>query len=383
MIRRSKPRPIVHGLSARLRIDRRTKNLVGRLQPGEIAVIDHEDLDRIAVDGLLRAHVGAVINTKKCVSGRYPNVGPLLLAAANIPIIDNVGESIFNEVIDGDVISIDGNEVFIGGKSIAQGSRQNLETLEAEYESAKSNLDAELASFAINTLEYMQTERKLIIEPPQMPPLKTDMSGRQVLIVVRGRDYREDLSHLRAYIQEQRPIVIGVDGGGDAVKELGIKPDIVVGDFDSVSEATLRSGVECVVHAYPDGNAPGAQRLDRLGVPYVCYESTGTSEDIAMLIAHESGAELIVAVGTHASMVEFLEKGRAGMASTFLTRLKVGPILVDAKGVSRLYQSRVHKRDLVALVVAAVIAMIAITLVSYPLRSFFSGLWFLISQGWR
>lgn len=382
MIRRSKSE-ITAEVAAPVRIDRRTKNLVSRVHLGDIAVIDHEDVDRVAVDALLRAGVGAVVNTRKFISGRYPNVGPLLLAAANIPLIDGVDQSIFSQVIDGEALSIQGNRVFKGDREIAVGVRQNLELLEAQYEAAKENLDVELAKFAENTLEYMRNERSLIVEQATAPELRTRIKGRHVLIVVRGSDFREDLAHLRGYIQEQRPILIGVDGGADALREQGLKPDIIVGDFDSVSEATLRFGAECVVHAFVDGKAPGAERLDALGIPYVCYESAGTSEDVAMLIAHDAGAELLVAVGTHASMVEFLEKGRAGMASTFLTRLKVGPILVDAKGVSRLYGSRIRKRDLMALVVAASVALVTITAVSYPLRSFFSGLWYFVSQGWR
>ena len=183
---------------------------------------------------------------------------------------------------------------------------------------------------------------------------------------------------MRAYIAEVRPVLIAVDGGADALLEAGLKPDVIIGDFDSVSTAALRSRTELVVHAYPGGRAPGAERLDQLSLTYKVFEGTGTSEDMAMLLAFEKGAELIVAVGTHASMVEFLDKGRAGMASTFLVRLKVGPILVDAKGVNRLYQRRVRRRDLVFLVLSAMITMLVIVALSPALRLFFQSTWDLL-----
>jgi uncharacterized membrane-anchored protein len=233
----------------------------------------------------------------------------------------------------------------------------------------------ELERFAQNTLEYLQRERHLLTDSPNLPDLRVDLKGRHVLLVVRGFDYREDLSILRAYIKEVRPVLIGVDGGADALLEFRLKPDVIIGDFDSVSDKALTCGAQLVVHAYPGGDAPGAARLERLGRAYSVFEGAGTSEDIAMLLAYEKGAELIVAVGAHASMVEFLDKGREGMASTFLTRLKVGPILVDAKGVSRLYQSRVHKRDMAFLVAAAILAMVVMVVVSEPLRFLVRVLW--------
>jgi uncharacterized membrane-anchored protein len=197
------------------------------------------------------------------------------------------------------------------------------------------------------------------------------------LIVVRGADYREDLSTLRrsGYIQELHPILIGVDGGADALLAEGAKPDVIIGDFDSVSERALRCGAKLIVHGYTDGRAPGAKRLDDLGLEYTVFAAAGTSEDIAMLLAYERGAELIVAVGSHSHMIDFLDKGRAGMASTFLVRMKVGPILVDAKGVSRLYKQQVRKGDLALLVLSAIFTLVVITMVSEPVRLVLKTYW--------
>ncbi len=363
-------------VSGPARVDRRTKDLVKRLRPGDIAVIDHRDLDRVAAEGLIEAGVAAVINAEASISGRYPNLGPLLVAAAGIPLLDEVGPEVMERVTEGAPVHVDG-EVVRCGDWEGRGTRQDIQSLEARIEKAKEVMGEELERFAANTLDYLRRERHLILDGVDMPQVRTNMRGRHVLIVVRGTDYREDLQALRrgGYLHDMRPVLIGVDGGADALVELGHQPDIVIGDFDSVSEETLRSGAELVVHAYPGGRAPGAERLDALGLPYVIFEAPGTSEDIAMLLAYEQGAELICAVGTHSSMVEFLDKGRAGMASTVLVRMKVGPVLVDAKGVSRLYRGQVRKRDMLLLVVAALFAMIMVTAVSPPARLFLRNLW--------
>jgi uncharacterized membrane-anchored protein len=220
----------------------------------------------------------------------------------------------------------------------------------------------------------------MTFEPIVLPPLRTRFEGRHALIVVRGHDYKSDLAALRAYIREYRPTLIGVDGGADALLDIGLKPDVIIGDFDSVSEKALHCGAELVHHVHPDGRAPGRENLLEWGVAYDEFVAEGTSEDVAMLLAYESGSQLIVAVGTHATMVEFLDKGRRGMASTFLTRLRLGPALVDAKGVSRLYEGRMRRLDIVFLVGAAVLAMIVVGIVAEPIHVFLRGLWVTIKD---
>ena len=357
-------------LSGVAKVDHRTKILVARLGEHDIAVIDHEDLDRVAAETLVAARPRAVVNAARSMSGRYPNVGPLLLTEAGIPLIDDVGPGVM-AIAEGATITVDGGRVLMGGEEVAVGVRQTTESLSERIQVAKASMGAELERFAENTLSYIRAEGHLLIDEPHVPEVAgVDFRGRHVLIVVRGIDYKEDLEILRrsGYLAEQKPILIGVDGGADALLEMGRTPDLIIGDFDSVSEKALRCGASLVVHGYRDGRAPGAQRLEDLGLDYEVYGSEGTSEDIAMLLAYEKGCELIVAVGTHNSMVEFLDKGRAGMASTFLVRLKVGPMLVDAKGVSRLYKSTVRTRDLMLMVLAAVFTMVVIILVSEPIR---------------
>ncbi|HUP69211.1 MAG TPA: putative cytokinetic ring protein SteA [Acidimicrobiales bacterium] len=364
------------------RVGRRTKELTRHLQPGDVAVIDHEDLDRVAAEGLVNRRVGGVVNAAASLSGRYPNVGPLLLAAAGIPLIDRVGSDVLDVIADGQEIRLEGNEIWHDGILVASGVRQDLDSLERDYEAAKLAVGAELERFAENTLEYLREEHQSVLGSLRVPDLKTRLQGRQVLVVVRGADYRDDLAHLRSYVREIRPVLVGVDGGADALLEFGLKPHVILGDFDSVSDQALRCGAELVVHAYPGGKAPGAARLEELNVPHLIVEASGTSEDVAMLLAYEQGAELIVAVGSHASMVDFLDKGRGGMASTFLTRLKIGQLLVDAKGVSKLYESRIRKRDLVFFLLAAMLCFVVVIVAVFP-RVFLESFWLLMRESWR
>ena len=364
------------------RVDRRTKELTKRLQPGEIAVIDHEDLDRVAAEALVRAGAAAVVNASMSLSGRYPNGGPLVLAEAGIPLLDGVGPHLMDLVAEGQPLRIEGDEVWVDGAIVGRGVRQDRVSLRRDYEAARETMGEALQRFAANTLEFLRHEHDIVLTPPELPDLAVDIAGRHVLIVVRGFDYREDLAHLRSYVREIRPVLLAVDGGADALLEFGLRPDIILGDFDSISDAALHCGAELIVHSYRGGEAPGASRLETMGLPYLTFSPTGTSEDAAMLLAFEKGAELIVAVGTHVSMVEFLDKGRAGMASTFLTRLKVGQLLMDAKGVSKLYQSRIRKADLVFFLLAAMLCFVVVVVAVFP-RVFLDSFWLLIREAWR
>ncbi len=375
--RQGEPPPGTIGVA---RLDRRTKNLTKRIKPGEIAIIDHVDIDRVSADHLVTCRVAAVVNAAPSTSGRYPNLGPEILLAAGIPLLDGVGDTVFGEVRDGDTVRLHGDTLYDGeDRVLAVGAMQDAETIGAAMAEARAGLATQLEAFAANTMEYLLKERDLLLDGVGVPEITTRLEGRHALIVVRGYDYREDLRALRPYVREYRPILIGVDGGADALVENGYTPDLIVGDMDSVSDEVLRCGAEVVVHAYADGHAPGLQRVQDLGVQAIVFPAAGTSEDVAMLLADESGASLIVAVGTHATLVEFLDKGRQGMASTFLTRLRVGGKLVDAKGVSRLYRQRISSWSLLLLVLATLIAMAAAVFVSSAGQAYGD----LLADAWR
>jgi uncharacterized membrane-anchored protein len=276
-------------------------------------------------------------------------------------------------------VVLDGDRLLLDGTAVAEGQLLDAALVERAMEEARAGLSVQLEAFASNTMEYLRQERDLLIDGVGVPDIATEIDGEHVLIVVRGYHYKEDLQTLRPYIREYRPVLIGVDGGADALLEMGYRPDLIVGDMDSVSDEALSAGAEVVVHAYRDGRAPGLERVEALGVDPIVFPATGTSEDVAMLLADDKGASLIVAVGTHVTLVEFLDKGRAGMASTFLTRLRVGGKLVDAKGVSRLYRSRIATWQLMLLLAAGLAALVAAMASTTAGRSFFD----LVQSWWN
>ena len=351
--------PETPGVRGAVRVDARTKDLTKRLRPGEIAVIDHQDIDKVSAEALLACRPAAVVNASPSISGRYPNLGPEILVEAGIPLIDNVGKDVMHDLKEGQLVAVVGDDVLVDDRVVATGTAFDLALVEAEMSEARAGLAVQLEAFAANTMEYLRRERDLLLDGVGVPDITTELEGRHALVVVRGYHYKEDLQTLKHYIREYRPVLIGVDGGADALIEAGLKPDLIVGDMDSVSDSTLRCGAEIVVHAYRDGNAPGLERVQRLGVEPVVFPATGTSEDVAMLLADDKGASLIVAVGSHATLVEFLDKGRSGMASTFLTRLRVGGKLIDAKGVSRLYRSRISNLSLAVMLLVGLSALFA------------------------
>ena len=351
-----------------VRLGRRTKDLVKRLAPGDVAVIDHVNIDRIAAEELIATGVRGVINASQSSNGRYPNAGPLLLARAGIALVDAPGDDVFELLRDGEEVRIDGDEISAGGEMVARGRRLGAEELELRLDEQRERIDEALAEFAENTVAHVRQETDLLTGAVEYPPTRTSFRDRHVLIVVRGDGHRSDLKALRAYIRDVRPIVVAVDGGAEGCLEAGLKPDVILGDMDSAGDAALRCGAELIVHAYPDGRAPGRERLLEMGLDHTLVPAAGTSEDVAMLMAHEKGAALIVSVGAHFNLVEFLDRKRGGMSSTFLTRLRIGEKLVDAKGVSRLYAPS-SPFGPAALILAAFAILLAIVIITSPALS--------------
>jgi uncharacterized membrane-anchored protein len=366
--RRHRPAPPETTIEGNARLGRRTKVLVKRLAPADVAIIDHADLDRIAAEDLVATGVPVVINVAPFSTGRYPNAGPLALAEAGVRLIEAPGARLFEELRDGEVIAITGGEIRRNGTVLASGRVLPPTEVADQLAEHGRRIDAALADFAENTMSHLREEGQLLARGIEVPRTRTRFRDRHVRIVVRGSTYRKDLRALGPYIRGVRPLLVGVDGGADALLEAGWKPDVVLGDMDSASDEALRCGAELIVHAYPDGRAPGADRLERMGLDHNMVRSVGTSQDVAMLLAHEKGAGLIVSVGAHFNLVEFLERSRAGMSSTFLTRLRLGDLLVDAKGVSRLYNPGVTGRQL-ALFFAAALVLLAIVIINTPALS--------------
>jgi uncharacterized membrane-anchored protein len=360
------------------RVDQKTKTLVKRLNPGDIAVIDHADLDRVSADELIACKVAGVVNAAKSVTGRYPNLGPRILLDAGIPLVDDVGLEVLTRVTEGEPLRLEGETLFRGEQVVAKGVEQTDGTVGGALDEARQGISTQIDSFAANTLEFLRRERDLLTNGIPVPAMRTKMDGRHVLVVVRGYRYREDLRTLRPYIREYRPVLVAVDGGADALIDAGYRPQVIIGDMDSVTDEALASGAELVVHAYPDGRAPGLDRLRALGLDAVPLPAPGTSEDVALLLADACGASLIAVVGTHWTLEEFLDKGRPGMASTFLTHLRVGTKVVNARGVHQLYQSRISGWALLVLVLAAIVTLV-VAVASSPagpiLGNYFGATW--------
>jgi uncharacterized membrane-anchored protein len=350
------------------RLDKKTKNLVRRLRPGEVAIIDHEDIDRVSAETLVEKRPLAVINAACSITGRYPNLGPLMIIASGINIVDEVGGQIFELVQEGSLVSVAKGIVYLDGKEVARGVPLSLASVERQIEESKRMLGRHLGDFAANTMELLETEKEILLESIDLPQITTRFAGNHVLIVVRGHDYKRDLNALRPYIREMRPVLVAVDGGADALLEMRYKPQMIVGDMDSITDEALTCGAELVVHGYTDGESPGRLRLNEMGLPSTVFHYPGTSEDIAMMIAYEKGAELIAVVGGHTNLIEFLDKDRKGMASTFLVRLRVGSRLVDAKGIGQIYQTRLKSWQLTLMVLAALLTIVMIVAFSEPVR---------------
>lgn len=357
------------------RLGKRTKDLVKRLRPGDIAIIDHGDLDRMAAEDLAASGVRAVVNVAPSTTGRYPNAGPLTLVNAGVRLVDAPGADLFEQLSDGQPVVLEGGEVRSDGRLLVRGEALDAGELRRRLDEQHARVDEAIADFARNTISHIEGEGDLLAGELEFPATRTDFRDRHVMIVVRGPTYRRDLRTLRDYIRDTKPLLVGVDGGADAILEVGLDPDVILGDMDSASDDALRSGAELIVHAYPDGRAPGRERLEELGLDPVVVPASGTSQDIAMLLAYERGAALIVSVGAHFNLTEFLGKNRAGMSSTFLTRLRIGETLVDAKGVSRLHAPAVGGGYLALVFAVSLLVIIAVVITLEPIEEFFDLLW--------
>jgi uncharacterized membrane-anchored protein len=364
---------------------------VRRVHPGNVAVIDHDDLDLLAAESLIEHGVVGVVNAGRSITGRYPNIGPLMLVRAGIPLIDGVGAAVVDEISEGDLIELDGDKVIRDGEVVASGTLLSEEEITRLMHDARADLSRTVEQFAENTLEYVRREQALLLESVRLPELRTNFRGQHALVVVRGYHYKQDLAALRGYVREMKPVIVAVDGAADACLAEGMTPDVIVGDVDSVSVEAIQCGAEIVVHpqgewrrrfdaGVADDDPPEVVAVRGLGVEPKIVTAPGMSEDMALLLAHERGAELIVAVGTHNSAIEMLDKGRKGMASTFLVRMRIGPALVDAKGVSQLYRTRVRTRDLWLLIASAMVCFGVITAVVPTMRLFWLGLWDQVQQ---
>lgn len=361
----SKSTETLPGVAGVARVDRRTGELLRRVGPGDIVVLDQLDLDRATAAALAAAGVAGVVNASVSISGRFPNLGPEILVGAGIPLVDDVGTDVLRRIKDGSKIRVHEGVVYNGEREIARGVEQTPDSVADQMIEAKAGMTAQLEAFSANTMEFLRAERTLILDGVGVPGLRVAMKDRHALVIAPGTDHAKDLKRLKKYIAEHRPVLIGVDTGADTLRDQGYTPDVVVGDPNAVESVTLKNAGEIVIPAQLDGYAPGIDRIQDLGVGAVTFPSTGNAEDLALLLADTHEASLVVTVGFQATLAEFLDRGRSGSnPSTFLTRLKLGTKIVDGKAVAMLHRSRISLWAVVLLVVSALVVVAAALLVS-------------------
>ncbi|MBE7324242.1 hypothetical protein IEQ44_06220 [Nocardioides sp. Y6] len=361
---RNRPTPAGSGVSGPARVERRTRALLRRLQPGDVAVIDHLDLDRGTAQALLDAGVAAVLSASPLMSGRYPNQGPQVLAAAGIPVVDTLGEELFAQAREGSQVSVEGDVVRLAPDAVLSGRVLDEATVRELAEEARVGLTHQLESFTHNSTEFLRREQELLLHGHGVPVPRTRFADRPVVVVVPGRDFLQELREIRGFIREQRPVLVGVDRGAEALREAGLRPDVVVvsadaGDDELPSPRTLKTARDVVLRVDRGSTRAAGERFSRWGVTPLLLESTATTEDAALILADAQDAAVIVGVGMHATLDEFLDRQRAGLASTYLTRLKVGHRLVDATAVRTLYSGRTRPRHLAAVTLAGAVALLA------------------------
>ncbi len=358
------------GITGTARMDRRLGNVLRRSHPGDVAVIDYLDLDRGSAEALLESRVAAGENASPFISGRCPNLGPELLARAGVVLLDQVGQEVFTAIKDGVRVRIHGDTLYVGDAAAVSGRRLHLEDVEKLMDDAREGLTTQLQSLTHNTTEFLRREQDLLLHGRGVPELRTRLAGRPVVVVVRDFEHEDELHSIRSFIKEQHPVLVGVDAGADSLLAAGLRPDLLVlgegglsrpgaVEADVVSDKALTRSREVLLHADSSGRLVGAERLERLGVRAHRIAAGGATEDIALLVADIAGASLIVTVGTHATLDEFLDRHRSGLASTFLTRLRVGPRLVDARSVPPLYAGRVRLWQLAIVLLAGLVALAA------------------------
>ena len=353
------------GVTGTARVDRDIDRLLRRVGPGDVVVLDALDLDRMTADALVEAGVAVVVNASSSISGRYPNLGPEVLVANNIVLIDDAGADVFKKVKDGARVRVNNGGVYSGDRRIAHGVERTDEEIHDLMHDAKSGLVAHLEAFAGNTIEFIRSESPLLIDGMGIPDIDVDVNRRHVVVVAEEPNATEDLRGLKPFIKEYQPVLVGVGTGADVLRKAGYRPQLIVGDPDTMSVEVLRSGAQVVLPADADGHAKGLERIQDLGVGAMTFPAAGSAADLALLLCDHHGASLIVTAGHTATIEEFFDRSRQqSNPSTFLTRLKVGEKLVDAKAVATLYRSRVSGGAIALLVLAMLIAVIAALWVS-------------------
>jgi uncharacterized membrane-anchored protein len=369
---RRRPVDVLPGVHGTARVDRRVAALLPRLRPGDIAVLDVLDLDKRTAQALADARVAAVVDASDLISGRYPNLGPELLAQAGVVLVDRIGSAGLAAVKDGTPVRVHKGSLCLGERVVATGRQLDEAAIEAEMAEARRGMLTQLESFTHNSSEFLRREQDLLLHGAGLPPLGTPITGRPVVVVADPRELGIRRKALKPFLREQDPVLVAVNEGADALVDAGWRPHVVVVSAlaELPSAKALRSAGDVVVVVEPGAATSAVERLERLGVRPVLLETTANAEDAALLLADAGQPQVIVTVGSRATLEEFLDRGRSGLSSTYLTRLKVGSRLVDASAVPMLYSGKVRPRH-VLLALLVCMTVVAAAIASTP-----------VGQGW-
>lgn len=342
-------------LSGVVRVDARARKLAARMEPGDIAVIDFRDLDRATAQAFVAAGASAVLNAAESMTGRYPNLGPLVLLEAGITLVDDLGPDVMT-LLEGNKVVIKDGEVIHKGKTVATGKRMTVEAVREATSIAREGFATQIQAFAATTGEYLERESALLMSGSGLPELSISLEDRVVVVVLDDKDSPAQLRAARAWLNDTHPLVIAVDGGAEIAAQARLKPSVIVGDMEIITEKQLRSGAELIVGS-GDQHTAGADRLKRMGLDYHTVTTAASAADIAILLATMAGAKAVVTAGEHATFDDFLDRGRNGMAAAFFTRLRAGGKLIALPAVAATYKPRVRLPIFVLLIVSAMVAL--------------------------
>jgi uncharacterized membrane-anchored protein len=362
LLSRNTSRPGVIGTA---RVDRDIDRLLRRVCPGDIVVLDVLDLDRITADALVDAEIAAVVNASTSVSGRYPNLGPEVLVANGVTLIDETGPDVFKKIRDGAKVRLYNGGVYSGDRRLIRGTERSDQEIADLMQEAKTGLVAHLEAFAGNAIEFIRSESPLLIDGIGIPDVDVELRRRHVVVVADEDHAADDLKRLKPFIKEYQPVLIGVGTGAEVLRKAGYRPQLIVGDPSELSTEVLKSGAQVVLPADADGHAPGLERIQDLGVGAMTFPAAGSATDLALLLADHHGAALLVTAGHSANIETFFDRARQhSNPSTFLTRLRVGEKVVDAKAVATLYHNRISGGAIALLILTMLIAVIVALWVS-------------------
>jgi len=356
------------GVAGTARTDRRTAALLSRIGRGDIAVLDQVDLDGPTAEALVEAGVAAVVNRAQMISGRFPNRGPQLLLDAGIPMVDQAdgtgGRDLLSAVADGRRVVLRGGTLLAGDQVLAEGRALTRDDVAHQLADAESGLTSQLHTLTHNSAEFLRREEALILHGEGVPRVRTRLRGRPVVVVGHGPDDAAELRRLRRYLREVRPVVIATGDGLAVTRAAGLSPDVVVLDGrteDLPGAKSLRACRDVVITEARGGprSGAGSDRFERIGVRAIAMQTTATPADAALLLADGSGAAPIIGVGLRGTVEEFLDGTRDGLGSGYVTRLRVGPRLVDATAVPMLYSGQLRARHAYLVLLIGLIAVAA------------------------